>query len=153
MAMDFSIFPRIRAWSERVGGWDLRQYAYNNIDIADVAVIGAVFCPGFIEMDGVVFVDFLFHEESYAHWRTKIGGDNQAIERLLNHLHLWDVFDPKSEEDYSALPELCNKIGNMWNASARNAFPDREFSVELSDDPEDYGPTITICSKSVIQRL
>lgn len=147
--MDPRVFPRTREWSERVGGWDLRQYVVNNIEIADVAAMSAVFWPGFVERAGAVFVDFLFDEASYTQWFAETGGDIQKIEKVLNHLHLWDIFDPKSDQEYKAVSELSWKFANAWHASACNAFPTRQFSVEVSNEPGDYGPTITLYSNEL----
>jgi uncharacterized damage-inducible protein DinB len=108
--------------------------------------MGAVFWPGFVERNDAVFVDFLFDEASYDQWHAETGGDIQAIEKILNHLHLWDLFDPKSDQEYTAVSGLSRKIADAWKVSAHNSFPNREFCVEVSDEPEDYGPTITLYS-------
>ena len=145
--MDPRIFPRTREWSDRVGGWDLRQYVVNNVDVSDAVVMGEVFWAGFVERAGAVFVDFLFDEASYMKWLTETGEEIQPIEKILNHLHLWDIFDPKSDQEYVAVSELSRKLANTWKVSVCTAFPTRGFSVELSHEPEDYGPTITLYSK------
>jgi hypothetical protein len=92
------------------------------------------------------FVNFLFDDVSYSRWLAETDGDIQAVERTLNHLHLWDVFDPKSGQEYAAVSALSWKIAGTWKLAARTTFPTREFFVEVSDEPEDYGPTITLCS-------
>jgi hypothetical protein len=150
--MDHKSFSRTREWSDRVGGWDLRQYIVNNIQVSDAFVMGKLFCPGFIERTGAVFVDFMFDEVSYEQWVDQTKGDIPAIEKILNHLHLWDVFDPKSDQEYAAVSELTGKIAETWRTSANNAFPGRGFSVEMSDEPEDYGPTIMLYSTTSLIR-
>jgi hypothetical protein len=144
--MDPNRFVRTKEWSERVGVWDLRQYVLNNIEVSDLVAIDAVFWPGFVERLGAVFVDFLFDETSYVQWLAEASGDIQAVEKTLNHLHLWDIFQPKSEQEYSALVELSWKIAETWRLAARTAFPNRIFSVEVADETEDYGPTIVLYS-------
>jgi hypothetical protein len=144
--MDPRIFPRTREWSERVGEWDVRQYVINNMDVSDAVVMSSLFWPGFIERSGGVFIDFLFDETSYAQWLGQLGGNVRAVEKVLNHLHLWDVFGPKSDQEYAAVSELARKIASMWRVAVHDTFHTRKFSVEISDDPEDYGPTIMLYS-------
>jgi hypothetical protein len=47
--MDPGSFSRTREWSDRVGGWDLRQYVVNNVEVTDAVVMGTLFWPGFME--------------------------------------------------------------------------------------------------------
>lgn len=115
--------------------------------------MGSLFWPGFIERDGAVFVDFMFDDAVYGQWLVQTGGDVQAMEKVLNHLHLWDVLDPKSDQEYATIPELARKIAGTWRMSASSSFPSREFSVEISDEPEDYGPTIMIYTIKLLRGL
>lgn len=144
--MDYARFTRTKEWADRIGGWDLRQYILNNIAVPDVVVLSALLWPDLIERAGAVFVEFLFDEESYGQWLAREDRDARSVEKAINHLHLWDIFDPKSDQEYAALADLAVIIARMWQIRGGSAFPDRDFVVTVSGEPEEYGPTITLYS-------
>ncbi len=88
--------------------------------------------------------------DSFEQWWAHFDGDIGAVEGMLNHLQLWDVF---TQMDHTllaeeALAELGKVMAKTWKLALLEAFPDREFLVEFHNDPGDYGPMVTFRSAS-----
>jgi hypothetical protein len=67
---------------------------------------------------------------------------------VLNHLHLWDVFDAGVGD--AELHKLARIIAHSWQAAARAKFPERSFEVSVSSNGEDYGPTVYMRSANPV---
>lgn len=117
-----------------------------NVTVSEAAVLSTILWPDFVEFQGCVFLDFKFDEEGVNGWLSQLKGDLRAVEAVVNQVHLWDVLAPASPEEYEVLPRLAGKVSDMWRAAARLAFPGREFQISVADDPEEYGPTLTLMS-------
>jgi len=70
------------------------------------------------------------------------------VESVVDHVHLWDIFDPESDLQYQALSELAMRVSIMWRSAPTTAFPRRRFIVDTSDADNDYGPTLSFRSVS-----
>ena len=72
----------------------------------------------------------------------------RGIERTINHVHLWDLFDPGpegvSEDDVRG---LADKIAHTWRCSLQEQFPDRNGDVVVDLDEADYGPVLTLFTR------
>lgn len=88
-----------------------------------------------------------FGREGVDRWFAEAGATVESVERVTNHLHLWDVFAAKSAEEYRALSQLARTMQLSWQAALAAAFPGRQFAVEVADEPEEYGPTLTLFSR------
>lgn len=98
------------------------------------------FAPRWVEHNGCVINEAAFEAESFAQWWDSCRGNAQAVETVLNHVHLWDLLPNTGKDDYGPLWELGEILVLTWTASLRRAFPGRWFEVSLTDD---YGPTVT----------
>jgi hypothetical protein len=111
-------------------------------------VLARLFWPEFVEHRGGVFVDFMFHEETVNNWIKKFDGDATKAEPVVNHTHLWDMFQETSEHvPAHALTELGEILCRCWRHAVEEAFPDRDFVVALENEPDDYGPTLYLYTK------
>jgi hypothetical protein len=111
-------------------------------------VLARLFWPEFVEHRGGVFLDFQFDEANVDNWVASLDGDALQAERVVNHTHLWDMFYRTSEDvPPRALTELGEILCRCWRHAAEEAFPDREFIVELENEPDDYGPTLYLYTK------
>ena len=72
-----------------------------------------------------------------------VRGDTQEIERVVNHLHIWDLFTPAGPIEEKALELLAQRVAQAWQVHAERQFPDRRVTVTVTDD---YGPTIVMFS-------
>jgi hypothetical protein len=144
--LNLSRLPQVQAWSAGSQDFSPSGFMMANVTVSEAAVLSTIFWPDFVEFQGCVFLDFKFDEKGVNNWLDQLKGDLRAVEAVVNQVHLWDVFAPTSPEEYEVLSQLAGRVSDMWRAAARLAFPDREFQISVTDDPEEYGPTLTLMS-------
>ncbi|MGX5681484.1 hypothetical protein [Schumannella luteola] len=147
--------PEIATW---MAGWqpgvDSLDFLGQNVSIAKAVALLRLYWPEFVEDRGGVFVSSGYSRRGLDEWMVELEGDMPRIEHVMNHVHLWDVFAAELPDDGTgvvygpALKELGQLLAESWRAALRLAFPDRSFVVEYSDDPSDYGPTVSFWSST-----
>lgn len=107
----------------------------------------SVFWPEFTEYDGMVFSGDIIDEDGSKNiekWLAALKGDKQAVESMLNHLHILDVQHPGlwSTATESQIIFIGLYLKEMWAAKLAQDFPTKHFIVELhegtSDNLRDY---------------
>lgn len=149
---DFEVndLPAYREW--RAGFQsppDALAFMAEHLSLASAFLWARLLAPDLIVERGCVILKDRYTPENFDQWWAVEPGNTVAIERALNHIHLWDVFETASEEEERALEALAVRIARSWELHAAQAFPDREFHAEVTDE---YGPTIVIDSQPRIQR-
>ena len=107
-----------------------------------------LFWPPFIEHDGCVFLGEEV-ADTYAQWKAKYGNDRQAMEAVINHQHILDLFPIAPEPNQALVAYLGNLLKEMWAAKLRLDFPGRLFVVDF---PQEFdlavdNPDITFWEK------
>lgn len=106
--------------------------------------------PSFVEYRDAVFLELAFRQDTVDLWFERLR-DASAVEQMVNHIHLWDVFAAgKAGEDDAV--RLVEPLAACWEAALSSAFPGRCFSVEAIADG-DYGPELTFSSVREAQSL
>lgn len=100
--------------------------------------------PGFVEHRHAVFLDFAFDQEVVDSWFDRLD-DPVAVERVVNHVHLWDVLAPSANLEAEAR-SLLGPLARLWSVALRESFPARVFSV-LPIPEGDYGPELSFHSR------
>jgi hypothetical protein len=93
-----------------------------------------------------VLLEFAFDRESVDAWFEKLR-DPIAVERVVNHVHLWDVLAPSPYSEAEARL-LLGPLARSWSAALRESFPARTFNVLVVPEG-DYGPELSFCSEPV----
>ncbi|MCI0642767.1 MAG: hypothetical protein L0Y72_27465 [Gemmataceae bacterium] len=128
------LIPETRAWN---GG--------NGIDLADwigcvgsfehAIAYGELFWPDFVEHDGCVFFAG-FSEESYRGFMQQTNGNRQAVEAVMNHRHILDLFSrPELSPTREQVVYLGRLLKEMWAAKLHRDFPGRQFVVSFDEGP------------------
>ena len=141
------LIPELSAYSDS-GPWAIDVWLAN-IGRYDAALAYAsLFWPVFTEIDECVLLGPGV-PESYAAWRASHGDDPGAIEAVLNHLHLLDLFPMAPEPSRDAVLHLGIVLREMWTAKLHRDFPDRQFIVSFSEtfDLRVDNPEITFYTK------
>jgi hypothetical protein len=142
--MDLSKLPQLDGW---IGDeFDPRTFLLSSVSVAEVAAVSLLFWPEFVEYRDCVFLKFAYNRTAIDTWFDELKEDGHAVESVVNHLHLWDVFAADTPAENAVLAELASRIGKMWSSALAESFPDREFIVTATDDPNDYGPTLSVRS-------
>jgi hypothetical protein len=128
-------------------GW-VRQIA---VDLEVLEAMAELMWPRLVEVDGCVFLAFQFVESSRLAF-LQSGLRGQQLERVLNHVHLYDVVnDTFSDAQLERLERVARIVREAWLASAAAQFPGRSFEVTLASEPDDYGPTVTLCQADTFE--
>jgi hypothetical protein len=93
----------------------------------------SLFWPEFTVVDDCVLLGAAV-PESYAEWKAKHGSDPSAIEAVLNHRHLFDLFPVAPEPSRDVVLHLGRGLKEMWTAKLPRDFPDRRFVVSFPED-------------------
>ncbi|RPF35727.1 hypothetical protein [Streptomyces sp. TLI_185] len=114
-----------------------------------------LFCPETVEYRGGVFLKERFGRGTVDDWFTNLGDDRQRIEAVVNHVELWATFGntPLTDDDRfgEELPQLAPALGECWQGVLSARYPDREITVEVSDEQDgSYGPTVTFWTSPVV---
>ncbi|MFB6722390.1 hypothetical protein ACFCV3_19595 [Kribbella sp. NPDC056345] len=142
--MNLSGLPQVDDWVADFGDFGFRTFVLANVSIAEACSVATLLSPDFIEYNGCVVLEFVFDTGGIDAWIERFEGDRKAVEGVVNHIHLWDLFKPKSETESVALVQLAQQMAISWKVAAASQFPGRDFVVESSDGSDDYGPTVTI---------
>jgi hypothetical protein len=105
----------------------------------DAVRYAELFWPAFAEIDGCVFLGARV-PETYGEWKARLGADHAAIESVLNHRHILELFLRAPDPSREVTRHLGQTMQDMWAAKLQRDFPDRRFVVTLSDDDD---PEIT----------
>jgi hypothetical protein len=151
--------------SERFDPCELRELAawrdangdrFTAFDFVCVAVspaaaiaLAEVFWPRFVEVEGCVLIAEQYNPANFRAWWQSLDGDIPRVEWVINHLHLCDLFPTGDDPAINrGLQSLAHIMAQCWEGALRQAFPDRQFAIEVTDDAdEDYdGPTVAFYS-------
>jgi len=120
------------------------SYISNQCNPEDVLLSSKLFFPDFIVDGEGVFLENKYDIDVVRCWLEKFNGDLHATERMINHMHIYDVFDGCSENvDDRVFEQLAAVIAFSWRLVLREKFSDRNFSVVVSNSDQDYGPVVT----------
>ncbi|HSR68676.1 MAG TPA: hypothetical protein VLU25_12120 [Acidobacteriota bacterium] len=140
---DLASVPGIRRWLSGKHGsvWD---YLRVNGGAELAVAFTALYWPGFIEVDECVLLRENYQPRNFDEWWKELRGDRSRVEEIINHVHLWDLFDM----DEAAVPnegmeELGRILSLTWKCALHHQFPERKFEVHLALDDSEYGPTLS----------
>lgn len=138
---------RYESWKS---GWvekdkvDEFSYISNTCNPEDVLLSCKLFFPDFIVEGGGVFLENKYDNDAFESWFKKFSGDLQATEKMINHTHLYDVFDGCSEDvDDRVFEQLAEVVALSWRLVLSDKFPQKKFNVVVSNSDQDYGPVVT----------
>lgn len=138
--------PEAVAWNRSYGpAPGLQAYVSERISVTDAAMISAIIFPTFVVVGDCVLIRMRYMEESFLAWWNRLHGDRQEIEKITNHLHLWELFETEGEQEEHALHVLAEQVCVGWHAKASREFPERTFHVAITDE---YGPTVSMYSRT-----
>ncbi|MBO3095876.1 hypothetical protein [Cellulomonas dongxiuzhuiae] len=106
-----------------------------------LAAVMKLLDPPLVEHRGAVFLGFAFDAAVVDEWFLRLAGDVAGVERIVNHLHVWEIL-PTNAFDEDEAKRLVGPIAQFWRSALQARFPDRRFVVETECDA-DYGPEVT----------
>jgi hypothetical protein len=152
MMSDPMKLPRIAAWREARGGSPhLFDFLSESADAALAVAFSRLYWPVFIEVRGCILIEDKFQEATFLRWWDELDGDCRRIEEVVNHTHLWDLFEDDDSASADALKHVADILARTWRCALRDQFPSRAVDVYVLDEPAEYGPTIVVRSSESCQ--
>lgn len=136
-------FAELRGFLAADGIADPRPYLSTQASPSHVVAVFRLLVPEFVEYRDGVFLGMAFSEPVIDEWFDRLHqvGD---VERVVNHVHLWDVIAPG--ENYElGVARLASLIRASWERALYEAFPHRSFRVCTTEEGG-YGPEVYFVS-------
>ena len=93
-----------------------------------------IFWPRFVVIDDHV-VRANKDAEDVAAWSKSTGGRREAVEGMLNHIHIKDLHQHGGEPNEKQLRYLGRLLAHIHRVKLAADFPDRLFQVDFNDEP------------------
>lgn len=143
---------RYQSWKSRWAEEDnVDEFSYisSMCNPEDVLLMSKLFFPDFVVVGGGVFLGVKYSKDIFDSWIGQFDGDLQETEKMINHTHLYDVFDGCSEEvDNRVFEQLAEVLALSWRLVLSEKFPEKKIKVEILNSDQDYGPIITFYQMS-----
>jgi hypothetical protein len=124
---------------------EARCFQRAHADRALAAAFSDLFWPTFVEFRGCVLLQHRYEPVNFERWWEATGGDARQVESVLNHTHIWDLFEGNEVAD-EAEALFAETLAKTWRAALREQFPKREMTVYVTNSEDDYGPTLHVVS-------
>lgn len=152
-ALDLAKLRDFEKWRADWGKPDFTLWDYINYrsDPELAVAFATLFWPRFVEVDGCILLAEHYDPHNFTQWKAQFAGNCQDIERMVNHVHVYDLFanSGASGTAIEALNYLAQTLMRCWDCDLRATFPSRRFVFEYATEPEEYGPTITIYEEPI----
>ena len=127
------LVPETRDWNGG-SGIDLHSWIGCVGSFEHAIGYGELFWPEFAELDGCVFFAGVT-EAGYRGFMEQTGGDKRAVQTVLNHRHILDMF-AVSEQDVprAQVVYFGRLLREVWAAKLARDFPDRRFVVSFPEE-------------------
>jgi hypothetical protein len=130
------LVPESRKWNSG-NGIDLLSWIGCVGCFEHAIAYGELFWPDFAEHDGcVLFAGY--SDECYRGFMQQTSGRRQAVEAVMNHRHILDLFcgselNPTREQ----VVYLARLLREIWTAKPERDFPGKRFVVTIPKEPSE----------------
>jgi hypothetical protein len=125
------LLPETRDWNDG-NGIGLEAWIGCGGGIEHAIAYGELFWPEFAELDGCIFFAGVT-EVGYREFMDQTAGDKRAVEAVLNHRHIRDLF-AGSRPSRNQVVYLGRLLREMWAAKLARDFPGRQFVVSFPEE-------------------
>jgi hypothetical protein len=146
-SLDTDLLPTFQKYKQENESWipdfDIWDYLSLRGDADLAAAFFKLFWPDFVEVSGCVILQHNYSPDNFTEWMERYSGDRRAVESMINHVHVWDLFlmSPKDVEYAHELYEfLAGALMRGWKSALQHAFPDKHFVFTLRHG---YGPEVS----------
>lgn len=138
-----SLIPELPTWNEG-RGIDIESWIYCEGSHEHAIAYAQLFWPDFTVHHDCVFIEF--DEQNYQGFMEQTGGDKRAVEAVMNHWHILQMFNTESDgPSEDQIVYLGRLLKETWACKLRRDFPDRHFTVSFpegeTEDLYDYEVT------------
>ena len=94
----------------------------------------SLFWPDFVEVDGALILAEMYTEEGFQNWYSHFNGDLTAIEKMINHVHLEDLFvNARRDDDLDG--QVLDTVLSIFNPVGSQRSPPGFQMTILSSRP------------------
>lgn len=93
-----------------------------------------IFWPQFVAFEGYVLRSN-FSIDSLRGFEKQTNHERQAVEAVMNHLHIADIHGSDEDMNEGHLRHLGNVLRDIYTTKLSVDFPDRRFEVAFNDIP------------------
>lgn len=94
--LETSQLPLFQKYKKENKSWipDFDIWSYLNLraDYDLAAAFAKMFWPDLIEVDGCEMLQRNYSPDNFTEWMERYSGDRRAVESIVNHVHVWDLF-------------------------------------------------------------
>jgi hypothetical protein len=131
-----SLVPELASWDEGKGV-SLDVWASGSVTPEGLIAASRVLWPELVEHEGCVFRAEQFSVPNYEAWLKSTQGNRGAVERVVNHVHILDLFGGGAPElSYAQVVYLELTIAELLRAKLALEFPGRHFTVSIASTTE-----------------
>jgi len=132
---DFSLLiPELPDWNNG-NGIDIDSWLGCRGDFQLAIAFSRLFWPEFVEHDGCV-LSAGFSLATYNDFLSACKGDRAAVEAVMNHQHILDLFcHAASTATAAQLVYIGRILRDIFQVKLKNDFPTRTFLVSFDDGP------------------
>lgn len=139
--------PRFKEWRQTFSygkDFTLMDYLYAKGDLDIAIAFSELYLPEIVKVHGCYFRKAAYRNSSIPTEKDMPLDKRQQAERLVNHLHIYDLFSEDHPNTSLEVEEnLARTLVKSWSCAAKVQFPEVHFSFDFRTEPEAYGPTIT----------
>jgi hypothetical protein len=124
------------------------DYISSKIHPDDVLILSSLFFPKIIEVNDSIFLEINYNLETYSLWKKELGEDRISLEKMINHVHLYDIFAQCTDDvDNSVFVNIGKTLQYSWINHFKQILPKKEIIVDYINDESEYGPTLYVFQK------
>jgi hypothetical protein len=108
----------------------------------------SLFWPDFVEVDGALILAEKYAEERFQNWYQHFQGDLTAIEKMMNHVHIEDLFMIGAHDDdldNRVWDTVVSVLESCWRAATAARFLNESVVVETWGPEDGSAAQLTIC--------
>ena len=142
------LIPELKAWNHGAG-IDLNRSIGGEGNYEHFIGYGRMLWPQFMEYDDCVLFTDRFTEKNCRAFMEQTKGDNRAVEVVMNHWHIEDMFcsaEPRSTQEM--ILYIGRLLKDIWQPKLAPDVPNRSVSVSF---PEEYQEDFLNCEISLFQ--
>lgn len=139
----------LKDWQLQIGEeTNIFDYISNTINPENVYLMGKyIFFPDISRFKEGFFLRERISEDVYNTWFYQLKGNISDIEKMINHVHVYDLFGHAENISDEVFLEIGKQIALSWKMYLQYLFPSNSFIVDFNDGSDDYGPTVTFYQK------
>jgi hypothetical protein len=128
----FRLIPELSGWNNGLG-IDVDSWLSCNGSIQLAIAFSRLFWPQFTEHDGCI-LRAGFSPKTYADFLATCEGDRTAVEAVMNHVHVFDLFPNATQMATGEQIQFLGRVlREIYSTKLAHDFPLRSFEVQFNE--------------------